>query len=95
MPIKPIIADIGRWVVYTHQWYDNANFHGRGDIKAEVGTITNFNSNVAFVKYEGNEHSKATLLENLRWYWMMDDPPHAWEEPNEFFDERVVAHHSV
>jgi hypothetical protein len=101
--IHPQLNDIGRWVVYT-QIYKGAGYMQRDGVVAEIGQIVDYNPHVVFVRYNGQMLSKASLRENLRWYWMVNDPPHAWSMENSngrklaeqaTTGRRLVAHHQV
>ena len=50
-------ANVGRGVIYTA--YDGA--------PSEQGVITSANDNYVFVRYDGDQQSKATRPEDLRW----------------------------
>ena len=54
--IHPTKQDIGRQVVYVTK-------HGA----REDGKITSFNKSVVFVRYRGDNLSKATRREDLEW----------------------------
>lgn len=55
--IHPTKEDTGRGVVYEP--YSGA--------QAEDGVITSFNDVFVFVRYAGDQHSKATRREDLKW----------------------------
>ena len=57
--IEPTIDDIGRKVVYT------GNRHPGGHL--EYGVITQFTSQVVFVRYGEDNHSKGTNRQDLEW----------------------------
>lgn len=57
MAIEPTDADIGRQVVYHHH----------GIERFDEGEITSFNEAYVFVRYRGDNFSKATKRVDLHW----------------------------
>jgi hypothetical protein len=59
--IDPKDTDIGKAVIYTGNRYPGG--------KLEFGFITSFNEHCVFVRYHGDNHSKATSRTDLEWQW--------------------------